>query len=118
METCKSRRPPNSVAHPERQTARQHIDLRADDDAVLKFEMKPIGEGRAGLKTLDTPIPIKPNRFERRKTQRAVTPFGGTAVFISFLGKIGFVEAIRQQCRSAGDHPIRSIQVSPSQPFW
>jgi hypothetical protein len=31
-----------------------------------------------------------------RETQRAVTPFGGIAVFISFLGKIGFVEAVRQ----------------------
>jgi hypothetical protein len=31
-----------------------------------------------------------------RETKRAVTPFGGIAVFISFLGKIGLVEAIRQ----------------------
>jgi hypothetical protein len=31
-----------------------------------------------------------------RETQRAVTPFGGIAVFISFLGKIGFVEALRR----------------------
>src|ERR1700694_2712755 len=31
-----------------------------------------------------------------RETRRAVTPFGGIAVFISFLGKIGFIEAVRQ----------------------
>ena len=31
-----------------------------------------------------------------RETQRAVTPFDGMAVFILFLGKIGFVEAVRQ----------------------
>ena len=31
-----------------------------------------------------------------RETQRAVTPFGGLAVFISFLGKIGLVEALRE----------------------
>ena len=83
-----------------------------DDDAVLKFEMKPIGEGRAGLKILDTPIPIKPIRFERRETQRAVTPFGGIAVFISFLGKIGFVEAIRQHM------PIRWRSPNPIDPSF
>jgi len=31
-----------------------------------------------------------------RETQRAVTPFGGTAVFISFLGKIGLIEVLRK----------------------
>src|SRR6202158_6072175 len=42
------------------------------------------------------------NRFDQhpwlilRETQRAVTPFGGIAVFISFLGKIGLVEALRR----------------------
>jgi hypothetical protein len=29
-------------------------------------------------------------------TQRAVSPFGGMAVFVSFLGKIGFAEAVRK----------------------
>jgi len=28
--------------------------------------------------------------------ERAVTPFGGIAVFISFLAQVGFVEALRQ----------------------
>ncbi len=31
-----------------------------------------------------------------RETERAVTPFGGVAVFISFLSKIGFIAALRQ----------------------
>jgi hypothetical protein len=51
----------------------------------------------------DKPVPREINallsdeRLILRETQRAVTPFGGIAVFISFLGKIGFVEAVRQQ---------------------
>src|SRR5579863_8954225 len=50
----------------------------------------------------DKPVPREINallsdgRLILRETQRAVTPFGGIAVFISFLGKIGFVEAVRQ----------------------
>ena len=39
---------------------------------------------------------LSDERLILRETKRAVTPFGGIAVFISFLGKIGFVEAIRQ----------------------
>src|SRR5260370_41288539 len=35
-------------------------------------------------------------RLILRETQRAVTPLGGIAVFISFLEKIGFVGAVRQ----------------------
>ena len=56
---------------------------------------------------METGIPDKPvpreikalfsdERLILRETQRAVTPFGGLAVFISFLGKIGLVEAVRQ----------------------
>src|SRR5260370_23851440 len=50
----------------------------------------------------DKPVPREINallsdeRLILRETQRAVTPFGGIAVFISFLGKIGFVEAVKQ----------------------
>jgi hypothetical protein len=50
----------------------------------------------------DKPVPreitalLSDERLILRETQRAVTPFGGIAVFISFLGKIGFVEAVRQ----------------------
>src|SRR5258708_28505411 len=39
---------------------------------------------------------LSDERLILRETQRAVTPFGGIAVFIVFLGKIGFVEAVRQ----------------------
>src|SRR5262245_34594822 len=39
---------------------------------------------------------LSDERLILRETKRAVTPFGGIAVFISFLGKIGLVEAVRQ----------------------
>ena len=39
---------------------------------------------------------LSDERLILRETQRAVTPFGGIAVFISFLEKIGLVEAVRQ----------------------
>ena len=39
---------------------------------------------------------LSDERLILRETQRAVTPFGGIAVFISFLDKIGFVTAVRQ----------------------
>jgi len=39
---------------------------------------------------------LSDERLVLRETQRAVTPFGGIAVFISFLGKIGFAEAVRK----------------------
>src|SRR5438552_13586338 len=50
----------------------------------------------------DKPVPreitalLSDERLILRETQRAVTPFGVIAVFISFLEKIGFVQAIRQ----------------------
>jgi hypothetical protein len=49
----------------------------------------------------DKPVPREINALWGewlilRETLRAVTPFGGVAVFISFLGKIGFTEAVRQ----------------------
>src|SRR5207237_10217278 len=50
----------------------------------------------------DKPVPreiaalLSDERLILRETRRAVTPFGGIAVFISFLGKIGFVEVVRQ----------------------
>lgn len=52
--------------------------------------------------TSDNPVPreiralLSDERLILRETQRAVTPFGGLAVFLSFLGKIGLVEAVRQ----------------------
>ena len=37
-----------------------------DDDDVLKFEMKVVGNEKAELRILETPMPIKPIRFERK----------------------------------------------------
>ena len=51
---------------------------------------------------MDKPVPhqitalLSDERLILRETQRAVTPFGGVAVFISFLEKISFVKAIQQ----------------------
>ena len=39
---------------------------------------------------------LSDERLMLRETQRAVTPFGGIAVFIFFLDKIGLVAALRQ----------------------
>ena len=36
-----------------------------DGDDVLKFEMKLVGDGKAELKILDAPMPIKPIPFKR-----------------------------------------------------
>ena len=49
-----------------------------------------------------------------RETQRAVTPFGGIAVFLSYLEKIGMVKAIRQHmpiCWKSPNH------IDPSSTF-
>src|SRR3954463_761093 len=68
----------------------------------------------------DKPVPREINallsdeRLILRETQRAVTPFGGIAVFLSFLDKIGFVEAVRQHM------PIRwrsPNQIDPTSTF-
>jgi hypothetical protein len=37
-----------------------------DGDDVLKFEMKLISDGRAELRILDAPVPMKPIHFERK----------------------------------------------------
>jgi len=68
----------------------------------------------------DKPVPraitalLSDERLILRETQRAVTPFGGIAVFISFLNKICFVDAVRQHM------PIRFSspnQIDPSFTF-
>jgi hypothetical protein len=68
----------------------------------------------------DKPVPreitalLSDERLILRETQRAVTPFGGIAVFISFLGKIGFIEAVRQHmpiCWKSPNH------IDPSSTF-
>ena len=37
-----------------------------DGDEVLKFELNLIGQGRAELRILDAPVPIKPIHFDRK----------------------------------------------------
>ena len=37
-----------------------------DDDDVLKFEMKLVGDAKAELRILEAPMPIKPIHFERK----------------------------------------------------
>ncbi len=37
-----------------------------DGDDVLKFEMKLVADGKAELRILDAPMPVKPIRFERK----------------------------------------------------
>jgi hypothetical protein len=50
----------------------------------------------------DKPVPreittlLTDERLILRETQRAVSPFGGMAVFVSFLDKIGFAKAVRK----------------------
>jgi hypothetical protein len=70
--------------------------------------------------TTDKPVPreisalLSKERLIVRETQRAVTPFGGLAVLISFLGKIGFVETMRRHM------PIRWTspnQIDPTTTF-
>lgn len=39
---------------------------------------------------------LSDERLILRETQRAVTPFGGLAIFVSFLGRIGLVEQLRR----------------------
>ena len=68
----------------------------------------------------DKPVPreivalLSNERLILRETQRAVTPFGGIAVCLSFLGKIGFADAVRQHM------PIRwksPNQIEPTSTF-
>ena len=37
-----------------------------DNDEVLKFEMKLVGDGQAELTILDSPVPLKPIHFARK----------------------------------------------------
>jgi hypothetical protein len=72
------------------------------------------------LNASDKPVPREINallsdgRLILRETQRAVTPFGGLAVFLSFLHRIGYVEAVRKHM------PIRWLspnQIDPTDTF-
>jgi len=37
-----------------------------DDNDVVKFEMKVVGDGKAELRILEAPVVVKPIRFERK----------------------------------------------------
>lgn len=39
---------------------------------------------------------LSDERLIQRETSRAVTPFGGVAVFVAYLRKVEFVEKVRQ----------------------
>jgi hypothetical protein len=53
-------------------------------------------------------------RFILRETQRAVTPFGGFAVFVSFLSRIGLAEKVRHHMSVRWTSPN---QVEPTGTF-
>jgi hypothetical protein len=53
---------------------------------------------------------LSDERLIVRETQRAVTPFGGLAVFVSFLSRIGLLEKVRQHM------PVRWTSPSPIKP--
>src|ERR1700731_4623521 len=66
----------------------------------------------------DKPVPreitalLSNERLILRETQRAVTPFGGIAVFISFLSKIGFVEAVPSAHRLIKPRRVISMETT------
>ena len=57
--------PPSPITNAKLRDDILTFDIKDDDD-VLKFEMKVIGDGRAELRILDSPIQIKPIRFDRK----------------------------------------------------
>src|ERR1035438_2112065 len=60
--------------------------------AIKGSGSKHLGQtGSAGITAL-----LSGERVILRETQRAVTPFGGVAVFIAYLQKIGLVEQVRR----------------------
>jgi hypothetical protein len=57
--------PPSPILNAKLQGDTLTFELKDDDD-VVKFEMKLIGDGRAELRILDAPVPIKPIHFDRK----------------------------------------------------
>lgn len=70
----------------------------------------------------DKPVPremtalLSDERLVLRETQRAATQFGGIAVFISYLGKIGLRKRFAHTSRSVGSRPTTSTRRPPSPP--
>jgi hypothetical protein len=57
--------PPSPILNAKLQGDTLTFDVKEDDD-VLKFEMKVLGDGRAELRILDPPISMKPIHFDRK----------------------------------------------------
>src|SRR6516165_4818093 len=58
---------------------------------------------------------LSDERLFLRETKRAVTPFGGLAIFVSFLGKIGLVSKLRQHMPVRWTSPN---QIEPTGTFF
>jgi hypothetical protein len=64
---------PESDVRPDQPSPMRNMKIRDDilsfedhdNDEVIKFEMKLVGDGQAELKILDPPIPVKPIHFAR-----------------------------------------------------
>jgi hypothetical protein len=57
--------PPSPILNAKLEGDTLKFEIKVDDDA-LKFEMKWLGDGRAEVKILDAPVPIKPIHFDRK----------------------------------------------------
>jgi hypothetical protein len=57
------------------------VGRNAEEDKTVHWKITALWGGR---------------KVELRETQRAVTPFGGLVVFLEFLRRIGYCEAVRQ----------------------
>jgi hypothetical protein len=57
--------PPSPILNAKLQGDTLTFEMKDDDD-VLKFEMKLIADGRAEVRILDAPVPIKPIHFDRK----------------------------------------------------
>ncbi|HEY9139280.1 MAG TPA: hypothetical protein VIN93_00215 [Bryobacteraceae bacterium] len=56
---------PSPILNPKLNGDTLTFELKDGDD-VLKFEMKLVGDGRAELRILDSPIPVKPIHLTRK----------------------------------------------------
>ena len=72
----------------------------------------------------DNPVPwevtalFPGERLILRETKRAVTPFGGVAVFVSYLRKVGFMGRVRQCMTATDDRQTRQPPVRPETRRW
>jgi Transposase DDE domain group 1 len=57
------------------------VERNAEEDKTVHWKITALWGGR---------------KVELRETQRAVTPFGGLVVFLEFLQRIGYCEAVRE----------------------